>query len=163
MLCSSHCRSWAWEDAFLWHEVLQCVNQCFCQGSSFKTPSPGWSREWGLTILALCFLSKPQLSEFQTPKRKSMLTTNDTVFRMVQADSCGSSVPPLWLNFVTMGAFTAESAEASITYRTFRQGAVPRHGGIDPWLQHSGGWNRRIVAREPQKREHCQSYCLNSF
>lgn len=125
MLWSSRCRSWAWEDTFLWHEALQHVSQCFCCGSSFKTSSLGRSREQGLTILALCFLSKPQLTEFQTPQRKEMLTTNDTVCRMVQADGCGSPVPPLCLNFVTMGALTAESTEARITYRTFRKAAAP--------------------------------------
>jgi hypothetical protein len=38
----------------------------------------GWNRERRLAILALCFFNKPQLSEFQTPRRKLMLTTNDT-------------------------------------------------------------------------------------
>lgn len=83
------------KDAFLSYEMLQHVNQ-------LRLLVQGWSRERGLVILALRFLSKPQLSKFQTPRRKLMLTHHKSYcLHMFQADCYGSQ--ELSRNLVIMG------------------------------------------------------------
>lgn len=137
MLCSYYSRAGFRKTPSSGMNAATC-QPAFLPEKLFKTSSPGWGRERGWSYW-LCLLSKPQLSEFQTPRRKWVLATNHTVWKW----SRQTAVPPLSLSLVTMGAFRAELVEASLTPRTCGRAAAPKHGDVYPRLQ--GDWNKRIV------------------